>query len=85
MKTIDINKASAPLSQYARDLHEEPLLVTDGDQPVAALFPIDDADLEGLALSTNPKFLAILEEARAQLRAGEGLSLGEARRELGIE
>jgi hypothetical protein len=84
MKTIDIHDANAPLSHYARQLGEEPLVLTDGDQPVAALVSIGELDLESLSLGTNPKFLAILETARAQHRAGQGLSPDEVRRDLGL-
>ena len=84
MKTIDIHDANAPLSQYARQLGEEPLVLTDGDQPVAALLSISELDLESLSLGTNPKFLAILENARTQHRAGQGLPSDEVRRQLGL-
>jgi antitoxin (DNA-binding transcriptional repressor) of toxin-antitoxin stability system len=84
MKTMDITNATAPLVQYARQLGHEPLVLTDGDEPVAALMPIDDADLESLALGTNPKFLAMLDKARAQRHSGVGLSADEVRRELGL-
>jgi antitoxin (DNA-binding transcriptional repressor) of toxin-antitoxin stability system len=84
MKTIDITNATAPLSQYARELDQEPLVLTDGNQPIAALMPIDEADLDSVALGSNAKFLALLEQARAQRRAGAGLSTEEVRRELGL-
>ena len=85
MKTLDVSKATAPLSQYARALDKEPLVLTDGDQPIAALMPIEDADLETIALGSNPKFLALLEQARAQRRAGAGLTTEEVRAKLGLK
>jgi len=85
MKTLDVSKATAPLSQYARALDQEPLVLTDGDQPIAALMPIDDADLETIALGSNSKFLALLEKARAQRRAGAGLTTDEVREKLGLK
>ena len=85
MKTLDVSKATAPLSQYARALDQEPLVLTDGDQPIAALMPIEDADLETIALGSNPKFLALLEQARAQRRAGAGLTTEEVRTKLGLK
>ena len=59
--------------------------MTDGDQPIAALMPIEDADLETIALGSNPKFLALLEQARAQRRAGAGLATEEVRAKLGLK
>ena len=84
MKSIELNDASAPLSEYARNLGSEPLLVTAGGRMVAALMPVDDEDLDRLSLASNPKFVSILESARAQRRAGQGLSSEEVRRELGL-
>jgi hypothetical protein len=84
MKTIELNDASAPLSEYARNLGSEPLLLTAAGRTVAALMPVDDEDVDRLSLASNPKFVAILESARAQRRAGQGLSSEEVRRELGL-
>jgi PHD/YefM family antitoxin component YafN of YafNO toxin-antitoxin module len=84
MKTMELAAATGPLSQYARELDEEPLVLTDSGHPVAALMPISDVDLETVALASNPKFLAILETARGQRRAGQGLTPDEVRRELGL-
>jgi hypothetical protein len=85
MKTLDLSKATAPLSQYARALDQEPLVLTDGDHPIAALMPIEDADLDTIALGSNAKFLALLEKARAQRRAGAGLTTEEVREKLGLK
>ena len=85
MKTLDLSKATAPLSQYASALNQEPLVLTDGDQPIAALMPIEDADLETIGLGSNTKFLTLLEQARAQRRAGAGLTTEEVREKLGLK
>jgi hypothetical protein len=84
MKKIEITQATNPLGQYARELGNEPLVLTDGGRAVAALLPIDDADLESMMLSLNPRFQAIIEKARAESREGRGLSAGDVRRELGV-
>jgi antitoxin (DNA-binding transcriptional repressor) of toxin-antitoxin stability system len=84
MKTIEISQATGPLGQYARQLDDTPLVLTDQGRPVAALMAIDEADLESWTLSTNPKFLALIEQARAQHRTGAGLTTDEVRRELGL-
>ena len=84
MKTIDLNDASAPLSEFARNLGSEPLRLTESGRTIAALMPSGDEDLDSLALASNPRFLAILETAREQRRAGRGLSPEEVRRELGL-
>jgi hypothetical protein len=84
MKKIDVSQATAPLGQYARELDFEPLVLTEGGQPIAALMPITDGDLETVALSTNPKFLLLIEQSRSQRKQGAGLSTDEVKRELGI-
>jgi hypothetical protein len=84
MKTIELDDARDSLGDYARNLGSEPLLVTQGGQTVAALMPVLDNDLDSLALASNPQFLAILERARAQRRAGLALTPDDVRRELGI-
>jgi hypothetical protein len=46
--------------------------------------PTDEHDRESLALFSDPRFLAIIEGARAQCHQGLGLSMEEVRRELGL-
>ena len=84
MKNIELTQANDSLGQSVRDLAGEPLVVTEAGVPIAALVPIDEFDLESLALGSNPRFLAIIEEARAQCRQGLGLSTEDVRRELGL-
>ncbi|NES17690.1 MAG: type II toxin-antitoxin system Phd/YefM family antitoxin [Symploca sp. SIO3E6] len=62
MKTIEVSEISSLMEKY--DQTEQPLILTRNGQPVAALFPIEDVDLETLSLSTNPKFIRIIEESR---------------------
>ncbi len=84
MRTVEVSQAKDPLGQSVRELGSEPLVVTEEGTPIAALVPIDELDLESLALSTNPKFLAILEQARAEYHQGMGLTTDTVRRELGL-
>ncbi len=84
MKTIEITQATNSLEHYARELDQEPLVLTEGGHAIAALYPMDDAELESLALSLNPKFQAVIERSRAEYRNGGSLSAEDVRRELGI-
>ncbi len=84
MKNIEMIQASESLAQAVRNLAGSPVVVTEDGVPIAALLPIDDADLESVALGTNSKFLAVIEQALAQCRQGLGLSAEAARRELGL-
>ena len=65
MKTIDIAQAPTVLAEYAEHPGGEPAIVTSNGNPVAALLPLDDADLETVSLATNAQFLALIERSRA--------------------
>jgi antitoxin (DNA-binding transcriptional repressor) of toxin-antitoxin stability system len=84
MRNVEVTQANDSLGESVRNLAGEPLVVTEDGVPIAALVPIDELDLEALALGSNPRLLAILEEARAQCRQGLGLSPEAVRRELGL-
>jgi len=85
MKTVEIKQATAPLADYARDVEKEPVIVMEHGRPVAALMPIENADLETVMLSTNPQFLALIERSRRRHETEGGLSSEEMRRRLGAE
>ena len=63
---------------------QEPVIITVGGQPIAALMAIENADLETVSLSTNPAFLALIERSRARHQAEGGLSSTEVRQRLGL-
>lgn len=83
MKTLEMADAVAPLAEYAQDVSKEPVILTIGGKPVAALVAIKNADLETVTLSTHPQFLALIERSRAHQKAEGGISAGEMRRRLG--
>ena len=82
MKTIELSEASKPLSDYAKALGEEIIILTSKKKAIAALVPLKNVDQESVALSTNPEFMAIIEAAREEFKSGKKLSLEEMRREL---
>ncbi len=80
MKTIELSSASRSLAEYASELNEEIVLLTDGSRPVAAIVPLKGVDQESLALSTHPEFLDLISRSRAEFAAGHKLSLDEMKR-----
>jgi antitoxin (DNA-binding transcriptional repressor) of toxin-antitoxin stability system len=80
---MELADATAPLSRYARSVKKGPLVLTRRGLPVAALLPIQNADSETVALSTNPTFLALIERSRRRQKAEGGISGTEMRRRLG--
>ncbi len=85
MKTIEMAKATAPLAEYARDVDKEPIILTKKGKPIAALVTIENTDLETVTLSTNPKFLALIERSRTRQKTEGGVSSKEMRRRLQLK
>lgn len=84
MKTLEMAEATGSLAEYARDVDKEPLVLTVGGKPVAALVPVRNADLETATLSTHPQFLRLIERSRSRQREQGGISSTEMRRRLGV-
>ena len=80
MRVIERKDATASLAEYAAEIGDDPLVVTSEGQPVAALVPIENADMETVALSTNREFLDLIERSRSRVRAEGGISSQEMRR-----
>ena len=84
MKTIEIEDAKDSLRNYAERVKDYPIVITDHGRPVAALLPLNNTDIETAALSTNPKFLALIEQSRRRQTTEGGISSQEMRKRLGI-
>lgn len=80
MKTVEIVDATSPLADYVPGVRTEPLIITDHGTPTAVMLPLDNVDLESIALSTNSAFLALIERSRARAREQGELSADEMRR-----
>jgi prevent-host-death family protein len=84
MKIVEIAEAQATLAEYASGLTEEPVIITSNGQPIAALVTLENVDMETISLSTNPKFIELIERSRAKRRSEDGVSSAEMRRKLGL-
>ena len=80
MKIIERTDATASLAEYAAEIGNDPLVITSHGQPVAALVPIKNADMETVALSTNREFLDLIERSRSRARSEGGIANQEMRR-----
>ena len=86
MKVVEMDEAKGSLSEYARRNRRHAVVVTRRGKPVSALLPLEPgADLERLSLSMNARFRAILEQSRAEVRAGKVLSGDDLRRLYGVK
>ncbi len=84
MKRLALEEATGSLGDYVREAEQEPVILTAGGNPVAALIAIEGVDWGSLSLSMNPEFLAIIEQSRARYKEEGGISSEEMRRELGL-
>src|SRR5947209_1911731 len=65
---------------YMNDTKQGPIVVTRDRKPVA-VFPAvnDEDDIESLIPARSPKFQAILERSRREIRKGRGIPAGQVR------
>jgi antitoxin (DNA-binding transcriptional repressor) of toxin-antitoxin stability system len=84
MKTLEMDQATEPLAEYARRLEKAPMLLTVHGKPVAALVSVANVDAETIALSTDLRFLALIERSRTRHKAEGGLSAAKMRKHLGL-
>ena len=84
MKTLEMTEAKGDLASYAEQVRDEPVVVTDRGRPVMALVPIENADLETVTLSNDPRFIAMIERSRVLHPPGSGIPLEEIRRKYGL-
>jgi PHD/YefM family antitoxin component YafN of YafNO toxin-antitoxin module len=80
MKTIELSTATRPLAESANEIGDEMVVLTDHRKPVAAIVPLQHVDREALALSMNPEFMEIIEQARREVAAGDTMTLEEMKR-----
>lgn len=82
MKTIDISKASKPLSYYLEGLDDKIIILESNKKPIAAIVSLKNVDRESLSLSTDPIFMEIIEKSREEFKLGKKLSFEEMKKEV---
>ena len=80
MKTIDLNDATESLAEYVKNMEGVPITIVHKGVPLAILSPVGNDDYESVQMSTNPKFIELLERSRESIREGRGFSIEEARK-----
>lgn len=84
MKTVEIAEATRSLATCTSEVDDGTLVVPVDGRAVAALVAVEDADLESIAVSTNPTFIEIIERSRERQKREGGISSEEMRRRLGL-
>jgi hypothetical protein len=82
MKTLDMRRVPAPFLESIQNLGQDPVILTLGKKPIGVFLPVQDADLESVSLSFNPKFLEIIGRSKRSLYEEGGISQEELCREL---
>jgi antitoxin (DNA-binding transcriptional repressor) of toxin-antitoxin stability system len=85
MTKIELKKASEPLSKYAQKARKDPVIVVKRGKPFAAVVAIGNPDHETVSLSTNGKFLAIIERSRSRSKKEGTVPSKGLRRRLGLK
>ncbi|MFZ5910011.1 MAG: type II toxin-antitoxin system Phd/YefM family antitoxin [Chloroflexota bacterium] len=85
MKIASLVDVKTHLSAYLDEAKQNgPVIITRNGKAVAVLIaPLDDDDLERLALSRSPRFQALLDQSRRSVAGGKGLSREEFWKEVG--
>ena len=86
MRTVELEKATAPLADYARRARKEGVVVTLRGKPLATVQAVPEgADWESLAVGMHPKFIEIMDRSRRAHREQGGISPDQMRRHFGIK
>lgn len=80
--TIRLEDDQLTLRDVAAMVGDGPILVTHQGKPVMAVVGLDKDEAEAWLLGQNPELVALVEEARRQVRAGESYTLDDLRRDL---
>jgi prevent-host-death family protein len=74
MKIASVADVKAHFSAYLKESESGPIVITRNGKPAAILLNVVDEDeIEGLLLAYSPKFRAILQAARAEIRETGGI------------
>jgi antitoxin (DNA-binding transcriptional repressor) of toxin-antitoxin stability system len=80
VKLLEKDQAVASLAEYIDELGRDTIVVTSEGKPVAVLAGVKNGDIESVSLSTNPKFMSIIERARRRYKDEGGTSSEDVRR-----
>jgi hypothetical protein len=62
-----------------------PVILTRNGLPMMTVKDVTGSDWEAVSLSSDPRFMSIIEESRRSYRETGGIGLEELRRELGLD
>ena len=75
MKIAPMAEIKAHLSAYVKESEKGPIVLTKNGRPVAVLLGVtDEEEIERLILAYSPKFKAILDSGRRQIKKTGGIA-----------
>jgi hypothetical protein len=80
MRTLELKDATESLADYVKGMEDEGIIIVHKGVALAVLAPLGNTDYESVELSTNPKFIEMLERSRESYRKEGGLSAEEMQR-----
>jgi PHD/YefM family antitoxin component YafN of YafNO toxin-antitoxin module len=83
MKTMEVSEVAA-LAPHVQPGNQEPVILLQNGQTVAAILPADEQSVESMLLSLNPRFQAILERSQKRFESEGGVSAADVRTRLGL-
>jgi hypothetical protein len=84
MKVISLEETAVTLPEAAEMAKGDLVILMRKGKPLAAIKRLSASDWEALAVSRNPKFQALIAEARASYQEEGGVRLEELRQELDL-
>jgi hypothetical protein len=84
MKVVALEKTTMTVAELAELAKEGPVVLTQAGHPVVAVKDLSGSDWESISLTSNPKFMALIEESRRSYRDSGGISLEDLRHELDL-
>jgi prevent-host-death family protein len=86
MKIASVADVKARFSEYLKESEKGAVVVTRNGRPVAVIVGTQDEDeIERLVLAYSPRFQAILEASRQEIREGKGIPEDEFWRQVEAE
>jgi len=78
VKEVPLSVVKDDLSRFLREAGKQEIVITRHGKPAGVLIGFDsEDDWFDYRLETDPRFLRRVEKARASLRAGRGVRLGD--------
>jgi hypothetical protein len=81
---VPLEKTSLTVPELPELVKDGPLIFTRNGQPLLAVKDVSGSDWESVALASNPRFMALIEESRRSNREEGGVGLDRVRQSLGI-